>query len=108
MTRGGPRGYAKNENGPTSAVGPVKTLLKWNGLHIRVPRGEHGRKACGLFLATTLGAGLLEVAPVAHVAQGAFAVQLLLQTAQDLVHGLALFQSDLSQRFSLPFQGPRD
>ena len=76
-----------------------------SALQVRVTRGQHGGEARHFFFAAAFFAGLLVAAAHAHIFQGAFAVNFLLQTAQGFIHWLAFFQFNLGQSNSLPLRG---
>jgi hypothetical protein len=84
--------------------GPHSAVRIYKASHIGITGAQHGREAGGLHLAPLALAGLLEMPVVAHFLQGAFAVDLFLQAPQGLVNRFAFFQSNLSQKFSLPLQ----
>src|SRR2546426_12007429 len=67
------------------------------GLQFGVTRTQHGGKPRGLFLAPATFARLFKMPMVAHFLQGALPVDLLLQSPQRPIHGLAFFQPDLGQ-----------
>jgi len=62
-----------------------------DGLQVSVTGAEHGGETGDLLLAPASGAGLLEVAMIAHFFQGAFAIDFLFQSTQRTVYGLAFF-----------------
>ncbi len=74
-------------------------------LQIGIARRQHGGEPRDFLFATAFFAGLLESPAHAHIAQGAFAVNFLLQTAQGFIHWLAFFQFNLGQSNSLPLRG---
>ena len=71
---------------------------------VGVTAREHGGEPRNLFLAASHFTRLFVSPFGAHGAQGAFAIQPFLQPAQRLVYRFALFEFDLSQLMSLPFQ----
>ena len=76
-------------------------------LQIGVASGQHGGKARGFLLAAPPFARFFVMPVIAHDFQGAFAVNLLLQPAQGLVHGFAFFKFNLGQSVSLPLRAER-
>ena len=75
-----------------------------NRSHIGVSGGQHRGKAGGFGLAPFPFAGLFKMPVIAHFLECAFAVNLLLQPAQGLVHRLALLKSNFGQIISLPLR----
>src|SRR5690349_13420163 len=68
-----------------------------SGLHVRVARAQHRGKTGRLLLAPAFLAWFFEVPMVAHRFERPFAVDLLLQSPQGLLHGLAFFQFNFGQ-----------
>lgn len=62
-----------------------------DSLQISVTSGQHRGKAGGLFLAPALLTRLFVMPVAANDAQRAFAINLLLETAQGFFHWLAFF-----------------
>jgi hypothetical protein len=71
-------------------------------LQVSVACAEHRREAGRFHFTAATFARLLEVAMISHFLENAFAVDLLFQTAERLIDGFALFQSNLGQKNSLP------
>lgn len=63
---------------------------------VLVASAQHRREGSNLLFATANFAGLFEIALGAHVADDAFAVELLLQAAKGPFHGLAFADFDFN------------
>lgn len=75
------------------------------GLLIGIARRQHGGEPRDFFLTTPPFARLFVAPAHAHIAQGTFAINLLLETTQRFINGLAFFQFNLGQSNSLPSRG---
>lgn len=73
-------------------------------LHVGVAGAQHGREPGRLFLAAPAFARLLKMPVNADNFQRSLTVDSLLQSPQGLFNGLAFFQFNLGQTFSLPLQ----
>ena len=76
-------------------------------LQVRIAGTQHGREPRGFFLTAAAFARLFKVPMVTYDFERAFAVDLLFQSPQSFVNGLAFFQFNLCQIYSLPLQRTR-
>lgn len=74
---------------------------------VRIAGGQHGREPRGFFLAAAAFARLFKVPMVADGFERAFTVDFLFQPSEGFVNGLAFFQFNLCQIYSLPLQRTR-
>src|ERR1041385_1817270 len=74
------------KEGPGAVAAPHPATMIPSELQVGVARAQHGREPGGLHLAAAAFAGLLKMPVIAHFLQGAFAVDLFLQSPQRLVH----------------------
>ena len=71
-------------------------------LQVCVASGQHRGKTRGLHLSASSFTWLFEMPVVPDFLQNAFAIDLLFEPSQSFVDGLSFFQSNFSQKMSLP------
>jgi hypothetical protein len=85
--------------------GPHSAVRIGTASHIGVTGAQHGGKAGRFHFAALALAGLFKMTVIAHFLQSPFTIDLFLQSPQGFIDGLAFFQSNFCQKFSLPLSG---